>query len=54
MVGDMGHLHDVDSECAAVVLSFFAIHHVHQEGLGITVREWHRILSDGGQLVLAA
>ena len=43
----------VDSDSAAAVLSFFAIHHIGPEDIAGALSEWHRILAPGGQLVLA-
>ena len=51
--GDMRELgHVPDNSCAAV-LSFFALHHVDLEGMGICFVEWYRVLRPGGQLLVA-
>lgn len=54
MTGDMRDLSTVGSGSAAAVLSFFAIHHLAPEGVVTAIREWRRILTQGGQLVIAA
>ncbi|MBT4502961.1 MAG: methyltransferase domain-containing protein [Gemmatimonadetes bacterium] len=51
--GDMRCLEEVESDSAAGVLSFFAIHHIGPEEVLATLREWHRVLRSGGQLVVA-
>ena len=54
MVGDMCDLAAVDSNSAAAVLNFFAVHHLDHEGVQGALGEWHRVLCSGGQLVIAA
>lgn len=53
-VGDMRRLLTVADESAAAVLSYFSLHHLDMAEVGTAVREWHRILRPGGQLVIAA
>lgn len=52
--GDMRDLRPIESDSAAAVLSFYAIHHVEPEQILVALREWHRVLRSGGQLVVAA
>lgn len=54
VVGDMCELPSVDSSTAAAVLNFFAIHHLDPQGLQKALKEWHRVLRSGGQLLIAA
>ena len=54
LTGDMRQLTGVESDSAAAVLSFFAIHHVDSDDAGIAFQEWSRVLRPGGQLVVAA
>jgi ubiquinone/menaquinone biosynthesis C-methylase UbiE len=51
--GDMRSLGEVESDSAACVLSFFAIHHIGPDEVLRALREWHRVLRSGGQLVVA-
>ena len=52
--GDMSSLPQVPDAACAVVISFFAIHHVDLAGLGMCLDEWWRVLATGGHLFLAA
>ena len=54
LIGDMRDLGAVESDSAAAVLSFFAIHHIGPEEVLVALQEWHRVLRPGGQLVIAA
>jgi ubiquinone/menaquinone biosynthesis C-methylase UbiE len=54
VIGDMRDLATVDVSSAAAVLNFFSVHHLDPEGVGVALREWHRVLRSGGQLLLAA
>ncbi len=51
--GDMCDLSDIQTESAAAVLSFFAIHHINPTQILAAFKEWHRVLSKKGQLVIA-
>ena len=53
LVGDMRDLVAVDAGSAAAVLNFFSLHHLDPEGVGVALREWHRVLRPGGQLLIA-
>ena len=53
VAGDMCELVGVADSEAAAVLNFFALHHLDPHGAGQALREWHRVLRPGGQLVLA-
>ncbi|MBT3437119.1 MAG: methyltransferase domain-containing protein [Oceanospirillaceae bacterium] len=53
IVGDMCDLASIASDSAAAVVSFFALHHLDTEGVAAAVKEWHRVLTRGGQLVIA-
>ena len=50
----MRRLPRIASGSAAAVVSFFAIHHLDSSDVAVALREWHRVLCKGGQLVLAA
>mmetsp|Transcript_15251 Transcript_15251/g.25346 ORF Transcript_15251/g.25346 Transcript_15251/m.25346 type:complete len:214 (+) Transcript_15251:51-692(+) len=52
--GDMRVLSKVESDTAAAVINFYAIHHICEEDLKVALCEWHRVLKQGGQLLLAA
>ena len=52
-VGDMRDLSSVGSGSGSAVLNFFALHHLDFEGVKLAFREWYRILTPGGQLVVA-
>lgn len=52
--GDMRNLGEMESDSAACVLSFFAIHHIDPDEVLAALGEWHRVLCVGGQLVVAA
>lgn len=54
LTGDMRHLEGIESNSAAAVISFFAIHHVDSDDAVIAFQEWSRVLRPGGQLVVAA
>lgn len=54
VVGDMRDLSNVDSASAAAVINFFAVHHLDPEGVHKAVKEWYRVLCNGGQLLVAA
>lgn len=53
LVGDMRDLPSVDSGSSSAVLNFFALHHLDGENVEAALREWHRILRPGGQVVVA-
>lgn len=53
-VGNMLDLAAVESETAAAVISYFAIHHLDPEELLPAFTEWMRVLCPGGQLLVAA
>jgi ubiquinone/menaquinone biosynthesis C-methylase UbiE len=52
-IGDMRDLSSVGSGSSSAVLSYFALHHLDFEGVKLAFREWYRILTPGGQLVVA-
>lgn len=54
VTGDMRDLGPFESGSSAAVLSFFAIHHIDPDGISTALREWHRVLQPGGQLIVAA
>ena len=39
---------------AAAVISFYALHHLDSQGVRAALREWHRVMTTGGQLLIAA
>ena len=51
--GDMRELGGFESGSSAAVLSFFAIHHIDPKDILAALRQWHRVLQHGGQLVVA-
>lgn len=51
---DMSSLPQIQDAACAVVISFFAIHHVDSAGLEKCLDEWCRVLETGGHLFLAA
>lgn len=53
-IGDMRELTTVATNSVAAVINFFSIHHLDSEGVRLALREWHRVLTLGGQLLLAA
>lgn len=53
LTGDMRNLSAVETGVAAAVLSFFAIHHLDAEDIMMALRDWNRVLVNGGQLVVA-
>lgn len=53
ITGDMRDLAGVEDGVAAAIINFFAMHHLDAGGAHVALREWHRVLRPGGQLVLA-
>lgn len=51
--GDMRDLSFFEERTAAAVVSFYALHHIAPAEAVPTLREWHRVLRPGGQLLLA-
>lgn len=54
VVGDMRVLDCIETGSCAAVLNFFALHHLDAEGATQAFGEWFRVLTLGGQLVVAA
>jgi SAM-dependent methyltransferase len=54
IIGEMSNLKSQDSENAAALVNFFAIHHLDNEVLVKALNEWNRVLQSQGQLVIAA
>jgi len=54
LTGDMRVLESIQSSSSAAVLSFFGIHHIDPKKVLAALKEWHRVLRPGGQLVVAA
>ncbi len=54
MVSDIRKLDTVQSDSAAAVISHFAFQHLDPGGVTEALKEWHRVLKVGGQLVIAA
>jgi len=54
LVGDMRSLLSIDSNSAAAVINFFAIHHLALDGIKKAMLEWYRVLVQNGYLVVAA
>lgn len=52
--GDIRSLDNVKSDSAAAVISHFAFHHLDADGVSESLKEWHRVLQAGGQLVIGA
>jgi ubiquinone/menaquinone biosynthesis C-methylase UbiE len=53
-VCDIRQLEMLADNSAAAVISHFGFHHLDLSGVSDACKEWHRVLIDGGQLVLAA
>ncbi len=53
-VGDIRQLNSIESDSAAAVISHFAFHHLDAGGVMEALKEWHRVLTVGGQLVIGA
>ena len=53
-IGDIRDLKNVPSNSAAAVISHFAFHHLDADGVLQALKEWHRVLCVGGQLVIGA
>jgi ubiquinone/menaquinone biosynthesis C-methylase UbiE len=51
--GDMRDLHEIEPGTAAAVIGFFALHHIGTDDMVPTLCEWHRVIRDQGQVVLA-
>ena len=51
--GDMSKLSMISDDSCAAVISYFALHHVDAAGMDTCFREWHRVLTAGGQLLVA-
>ena len=54
VLGDMRKLSMLESDSAAAVLNFFAVHHLDNRGVLAAAEEWHRVLCSGGHLAVAA
>ncbi len=54
LAGDMRDLGFAEVGSAAGAISFFAVHHLDPDGVRLALHEWHRVLTPGGQLLLAA
>ena len=52
-VGDMRNLQQFESDSAAALLNWYAIHHLSAEGLREAMNEWYRVLVPGGRLWVA-
>lgn len=53
IIGDMCDLSMIKTGSAAAVISFFAIHHINPKQVMAAFKEWHRVLSKKGQLMVA-
>ena len=51
-LGDMRDMRRIESDSAAAVLSFFAIHHLSSDDAVAALAEWNRILRPGGLLMV--
>jgi ubiquinone/menaquinone biosynthesis C-methylase UbiE len=54
IVGDMTALTVIPDSSAAALVNFFALHHLDPQGVRSALGEWRRVLTTGGQLVVAA
>ena len=54
IVGDMTRLAMVHDSSAAALMNFFALHHLDPASVRSALREWRRVLPEGGQLIVAA
>lgn len=53
-VADIRQLNSIEADSAAAVISHFALHHLDVGGVMEALKEWHRVLKVGGQLVIGA
>ncbi|MCA9784558.1 MAG: class I SAM-dependent methyltransferase [Calditrichaeota bacterium] len=53
-VADMRYLTSIETATCAAVLNFFALHHIDAAEAAQAFGEWYRVLTPGGQLVVAA
>ena len=51
--GVMRDLHEIESGTAAAVIGFVALHHIGTDDMVPTLCEWHRVIRDQGQVLLA-
>jgi ubiquinone/menaquinone biosynthesis C-methylase UbiE len=51
--GDMGDLRHLGDDSCAAVLNYFALHHVDLAKMFACFAEWHRVLKQGGTLLVA-
>lgn len=52
--GDMARLPaEIPERGCVAAINFFSLHHVGRSDLGRCLREWYRVLTPGGQLILA-
>jgi len=54
VVGDMRRLDSIATDSVSAIISFFALHHLSAVDSKTALNEWHRILRDGGQLLIAS
>jgi len=54
IISDIRKLDTVQSDSAAAVISHFAFQHLDPSGVTEALKEWHRVLKVGGQLVIGA
>jgi ubiquinone/menaquinone biosynthesis C-methylase UbiE len=53
IVGDMRDLSTIESDSSSAILNFYALHHLDAAGIKMAFKEWQRVLTQGGQLVVA-
>ncbi len=54
VVGDMTQLEMIPDASAAALVNFYALHHLDPAGVRLAFHEWRRVLTVGGQLIVAA
>ena len=53
ITGDMTRLTMMPDASAAALVNFFALHHLGPQGVRSALREWRRVLTGAGQLIVA-
>jgi ubiquinone/menaquinone biosynthesis C-methylase UbiE len=53
-ISDMRDLSMIPSNHCAALINYFAIHHISPRDVLISLQEWHRVLAECGQLIIAA
>ena len=54
LMADMCQLENIEADSSAAILNFFAIHHLDPADCILAFKQWFRVLTAGGQLIIAA